>query len=203
MFKDRKDAGIKLGHALEKYKGENTIVLGIPRGGVEVGIKVAEILDTSFSIIISRKLPFPDNPESGFGAVSEDGSVYMISGAEAWISGDVMEKVKKEQIQEIKRRIQILRHGNDLPELKQKTVILVDDGIAMGSTMTVSVKCCRNKNAGRIVIGSPVAGPRVAQRMEQLADDTVILEKPVFFNAVAQVYKNWHDVSDKEVLKFL
>lgn len=203
MFRDRTDAGEQLARELEKYRERDALVLAIPRGGVEVGVRVADRLNAEFSIIITRKLPFPDNPEAGFGAIAEDGSTYMIAGAERWVPGEMIEMVKKEQIREVERRKQTLRGGRELPEISKRTVILVDDGIAMGSTMTASIRCCRNLGAEKIVAAAPVAGPETASRLEGEADEVVVVETPEFFRAVAQSYRNWYDVPDREVIEIL
>lgn len=203
MFRDRSAAGEQLAGELEEYRDRNALVLAIPRGGVEVGIRVADFLEAEFSIIITRKLPFPDNPEAGFGAIAEDGSTYMIEGAERWVPAGVIAAVKEEQIREVERRKQTLRGGEALPEIKGRTVILVDDGIAMGSTMGASILCCRNLGAGRVVAAAPVAGPVTVSRLEDEADEVVVVEKPKFFRAVARSYRNWYDVPDREVIEII
>ena len=203
MFKDRKDAGTKLGEALVEYSGADTMVLAIPRGGVEIGFEVAKALGAPLSLIIARKLPFPDNPESGFGAVAEDGSTWFVPNFKSVLAQDVVEEIISGQIAEIRRRVDILRAGMDLPAMTDRTVILVDDGIAMGSTMRASVKCCRSQGAGKVVVAAPVTGRDTARDMDSIADDAVILKIPPIFRAVAQVYQNWYDVPDSEVLKIM
>lgn len=203
MFIDRKDAGVKLAKALDRYKDKDVLVLAIPRGGVEVAYEVAKYLDAEFSLLISRKLPIPYNPEAGFGAIAEDGSTYIVSDAKRWLSKEEIEKIKKDQIDEIKRRINILRQGNPLPKIKDRTVILIDDGLAMGSTMRAAIELCKNEKAMRIIVAVPVAGKDVKNEIGKLVDEIIVLEMPLFFNAVAQVYLNWHDVTDNEVLGIL
>ncbi|MBE3128123.1 MAG: phosphoribosyltransferase [Actinobacteria bacterium] len=203
MFIDRKDAGIKLAKALDRYKDKDVLVLAIPKGGVEVAYEVAKYLDAEFSLLISRKLPIPYNPEAGFGAIAEDGSIYIVPNTNRWLSKKQFEKIKKEQIDEIKRRINILRQGNPLPKIKDRTVILIDDGLAMGSTMRAAIELCKNKKARRIIVAVPVAGKDVKDEIGKSVDEIIVLEMPVFFNAVAQVYLNWHDVTDNEVIEIL
>ncbi|OGX10821.1 MAG: phosphoribosyltransferase [Omnitrophica bacterium RIFOXYB12_FULL_50_7] len=203
MFEDRKDAGQKLALALGKYKDQDVIVLGIPRGGVEVGYYVAKFLHVRFSMVISRKLPLPHDPEAGFGAISEDGSTFMIERAAQWVSGEEIEEIKQVQRREIARRIQMLRKGRPLSDLKGKTVILVDDGIAMGVTMRAAIQLCGRKKAGKVVVAAPVAGEDVAKEIAETVDELVVLETPVFFHAVAQAYRHWYDVPDKEVLAIM
>ncbi|MFQ5953323.1 MAG: phosphoribosyltransferase, partial [Candidatus Omnitrophota bacterium] len=158
MFEDRKDAGEKLARALDKYKDKGAIILAIPRGGVEVGYQVAKHLNAEFSIIIARKLQFPDNPEAGFGAIAEDGSAFIFEFAKDLFSKEMIGKIAEGEQREIKRRVEILRGGEPLPDIKGKVVIIVDDGIAMGSTMRTAIMLCKNKKAAKIVVGSPVAG---------------------------------------------
>ncbi|MBN2105177.1 phosphoribosyltransferase [bacterium] len=203
MFVDRKDAGQKLAKALQVYKNQHVLVLAIPRGGVEVGVEVADTLNSDFSIIVSRKLPFLTNPESGFGAVAEDGSTFILESAAYWVREPVIHDIVKKQRQVVKERIRVLRQNKPLPELAGRTVILVDNGIAMGSTMRASIMMCRNQKAGKIVAAAPVTGSRVKQEMTELADECVILETPPYFRAIAQVYENWYDVSDREVIDIL
>ncbi|MBS3817905.1 phosphoribosyltransferase [bacterium] len=203
MFEDRKEAGQKLAKALEKYKNQEILVLAIPKGGVEVGFEVAVHLRARFSLVIVRKLPFPDNPEAGFGAVAEDGSSFLLQPMSSGISPQQIKRVKKTQIEEIQRRIQSLRQGKPLPQITGRKVILTDDGLAMGSTMRAAIKLCQKKNPQKLIVAVPVAGKKVAREMESLVNETIILETPSFFQAVAQVYKNWYDVPDSEVLNIM
>lgn len=203
MFEDRKDAGLKLAIALDKYKDKGVVVLGIPRGGVEVGYYVAKHLNADFGIIVSRKLPYPDNPEAGFGAVAEDGSLFIFKEALGFLSKEAIEEIIRYQKEEINRRIAIFRQDRPLPKITGRIVILVDDGIAMGSTMRASIELCKHKKAKKIVVASPVSGEDIAEGFKQLVDDVVILEKPPFFTAVAQVYRHWSDVPDTEVLEIM
>jgi len=147
-----------------------------------------------------RKLTFPHNPEAGFGAIAEDGTVFLLEDASITVPPDTIKKIIKEQKDELKRRIKVLRNDEPLPEIKDRIVILVDDGIAMGSTMRAAIILCRNKGAKRVVVAAPATAPSTAAEFTRIADDVVILEKPANFHAVAQVYKNWYDVSDEEVI---
>lgn len=203
MFDDRKDAGQQLGQALERYRGQRPLVLAIPRGGAEVGYQVARHLDADFSLLIARKLPFPTNPESGFGAIAEDGSTFIYPTAAARVPRESIEDIVDYQKEEIERRIEVLRDGEPLPDLADRTVILVDDGIAMGSTMRASIRLCQNQGAGLVVVAVPVAGERAIRDIKPLVDDVVVLKSPPYFRAVAQVYRHWRDVSDQEVLEVM
>ncbi|MEJ2500225.1 MAG: phosphoribosyltransferase family protein [Campylobacterales bacterium] len=200
MFKDRKDAGTKLAEALGAYQDTNALVLAIPRGGAEIGYEIARALHADFSLLICRKLPFPNDPESGFGAMAEDGSLYVNEMAALYVSDDQRKRILEEQAEEIKRRIAKLRGGETLPPIEGRTVILADDGIAMGSTMHVAVELCRKQGAKKVVVAVPVAGEKSIKKFSDMADELVVLESPVPFYAVAQVYDRWYDVSDEEVL---
>ena len=201
MFQDRRDAGIQLAKALERYRGDSVLVLGIPRGGVPVAYQVGTYLDADLSLIVARKLPFPHNPEAGFGAIAEDGSTFIFDEARRALSLKTVNRIIEEQKAEIARRIEVLRGGDPLPEIEGRTVILVDDGIAMGSTMRAAIKACRNRGAEQVVIAVPVAGARTIRELR--ADQVVVLEQPMLFRAVAQVYREWYDVSDEQVLEIM
>jgi predicted phosphoribosyltransferase len=203
MFRDRKEAGKKLALELRKYKNRNVLVLAIPRGGVEVGLEVASYLDSDFDILVSRKLPIPYNPEAGFGAIAEDGSIYLNKEADSWVGKNDIERIKKEQIKEIKRRIDVLRVGKPLTQVRGRIVILVDDGLAMGSTMYASVEYCRNKKAKKVIIAIPVSGKDVFYEIKQLVDEAYVLEIPYNFMAVAQSYLYWTDVTDEDVIELM
>ncbi|MBE0535390.1 MAG: phosphoribosyltransferase [Phycisphaerae bacterium] len=203
MFKDRADAGRHLAEALEIYKDQTPLILAIVRGGVEVGYEVAKHLHADFSILVSRKLPFPDNPEAGFGAIAEDGSRYINHDASACLSGAMIREITDQQTAELRRRVEVLRGGVPLPTIEGRTVILIDDGIAMGSTMRASITLCRNKKARRVIVAAPVAGLETAKQVARFADEIVVLSCPQNFYAVAQAYENWYDVSDDEVTQIL
>jgi len=204
MFLDRADAGRRLGEALRHRRGEpGLLVLAIPRGGVEVGCEVARALKSDFDLIVCRKLPYPFNPESGFGAIAEDGTVYINPRASIPLSEEEVLGIIAEQKREIRRRIDVLRGGRPLPPLEGRPVILIDDGIAMGSTMHAALEMCRRQKAASVTVAVPVAGPYSVREFSQLADELVVLESPPDFHAVAQVYAHWYDVSDEEVLALM
>ncbi len=203
IFKDRKDAGRRLAEALMRYKEEHPLVLAIPRGGTEVGYEVAKALDADFDLLIARKLSFPDNPESGFGAVAEDGSLYIIPYYSDLMDPRLVEAIVESQKEEIVRRIRTLRGGRALTPVAGRTVIVVDDGIAMGSTMRAALAYCRHHGAEKIVVAAPVGIPRVEKEFQEIADDVVILSTPPYFRAVADAYERWYDVSDEEVLSIM
>jgi putative phosphoribosyl transferase len=203
MFVDRTDAGKKLAKALEGYRGQDVLVLAIPRGGVEVGFQVARHLGADLTIVVSRKLPYPFNQEAGFGAIAEDGSWFVFAEAKQVLSPRTIQEILQKQKREVERRVRVLRGDKPLPKIEGRTVILVDDGMAMGATMRATIELCKHQAAGKIVVAVPVSSIQVAQEVAGLVDDLVVLEMPPLFRAVAQVYENWHDVQDEEVHKIL
>lgn len=203
MFKDRSEAGRRLAEALQDLRGTDALVLAIPKGGIEVGIELAKGIGAKFSVLITRKLPLPHNPEAGFGAVAEDGTVYLVPNGRFGIPEGEAQRIIVAQRLELDRRVDVLRGGEPLPPLEGRTVVLTDDGIAMGSTMTASIEACRNMNAGQVIVAAPVASPRAQERLSRLADRVVVVESPPGFRAVAQAYANWYDVSDEEAVDLL
>ncbi|MBX9853151.1 MAG: phosphoribosyltransferase [Cytophagaceae bacterium] len=201
-FKDRKDAGVQLGQALEKYKDQNVLVIGIPNGGVEVGYFVAKHLNAELSTIVTKKLPYPGQEEITFGVMAEDGSVFISERIKHSISRVEFEKLLNRQKQELERRVKFYRRGKELPDMKGRTIIIVDDGIATGASLVPAMDMCKKRGAAKVIIASPVAAkerPAILQR----ADDYVILEKLEFFYAVGQVYEEFGNLSDKAVAEIL
>jgi predicted phosphoribosyltransferase len=200
MFKNRKDAGIQLGIALKKFKKENPIVIGIPRGGIETAFYVAKELNAEMIPVISRKLGFPHNPELAMGAIAEDGSIFLSSFAKANVTEDRIEEIKNWEKEEIKRRINLLRGGKPLPSFKNRTVIVVDDGIATGATLFATLELCKKQNPKKLIIAAPVSGREAAERLSTMADAVIILETPLDFYAVSQVYESFSNLSDEATI---
>lgn len=203
MFIDRKDGGKQLAKALEKYRNQNVLVLGIPRGGIETGYYVAKHLNAEFSLIVSRKLGYPHNPEAAFGALAEDDSYFIFKEAVRELTPEVLQSVVQKVKQEIKRRVEVLRGGKNLPKLKGRTVILVDDGIATGATLFAAINLCKNKKASKIIVASPIAGAEMIEELKTKVDEVVVLLTPAFYHAVSQGYQTFHNLEDDEVLEIM
>jgi predicted phosphoribosyltransferase len=202
IFVDRRDAGFEVGKLLEeKYKDKNALVLGIPRGGVVVAYEVAKVLNGELSVIITKKLPHPLHEEFAIGATAEDGSVFLTSAAKNMNSATV-QRIVKAQSEEIESRIKRFRNGRPLPEIFNRTVIIVDDGIATGSTIVPAIKLCKLRKAAKIIVAAPVSDGYVSE-LDSLADEVVIAEQPEHFFAVGQVYEDFHHLSDEEVISVL
>lgn len=203
MFKDRKDAALQLAKALEKYKNTNALVLGIPKGGAETGYFIATYLNAEFSLIISRKLGHPYNPEYGIGAVAEDGTIYLNESVNPEVPEETIQALAQQQQKEIERRITLLRKGEPLPVIKGRTVILVDDGIATGATLYTAIQMCRKQEAGKIIVAAPVSGKEKKRDLMQIADEVVILETPEMYRAVSQAYESFHNLTDEQAFEFM
>lgn len=203
MFTNRKQAALLLAQALEKYRNENVIVLGIPRGGIETAYYVAQQLNAELSFLIVRKLGYPENPEYAFGAMAEDGTVYYNNAHKIGLSQEMIDNIEEQKLYEIECRKRILREVQVFPDIKNKTVIIVDDGIATGATIFAAIKMCKSKGAAKIIVAAPVCTVGTKNELLQEADDVVILNNPEKFYAVAQFYDSFRDLNDQETLDFL
>lgn len=203
MFLNREDAGNKLAKALKEYKLKHPLVLGIPRGGVEVGYHVAVELNSDFDIIVIRKLGYPQQPEAAFGALAEDGSLYLDPWSKKYLTKDMIENVIAREKKEIRRRIKTYREGEELPDLKGRTIILVDDGIATGSTVFAAINMCRKLNPRKLIVAAPVSARSQVSKLAVKADEVVVLDKKRNLMAVSQAYKNFANLSDNKVTHFM
>lgn len=203
IFKDRKDAGRQLARKLMKYRGSGGIVLAIPAGGVPVAAEIAAALDLTADLLIVRKLQIPDNPEAGFGAVGPEGDVrfneLLLSQLE--LSRDEVQVQVNRTLDVIKKRDMMFRRGRPYPDLKGRTVILVDDGLASGFTMLAAVEFVRRRQPGKIVVAVPTASDETVQRVLHRVDELVCLNvRSGFYFAVAEAYRHWYDLTDEEVM---
>ncbi|MGB9681985.1 MAG: phosphoribosyltransferase [bacterium] len=204
VYKDRKDAGINLGMALKELKISNPVVFGIPRGGVIVAKEVVKILNCPFDIAISRKLGAPFDKEYAIGAINSLGNVILNEASirELGISNDYIEKIVKEELEEINRRLTVYRGERSQIDITGKSVILVDDGLATGLTMFSVVKGVKLMSPKRIIVAVPVASPDAVNRLKREAE-VIALIVPDYFYAVGQFYEEFYQVSDEEVIEAL
>lgn len=206
IFSNREEAGKILGAKVkEKGYGKDSLVLGIPRGGVVVAKEVAKILKCELDIIIPRKLRSPFNPELAFGAISDDDSLVIDESLVSLlnISQEFIEQEKKTQLEEIKRRRKKYSMDKLLPDMKGKTVILVDDGIATGATMKAGVISVKKKKPEKIIVAIPVASPQSVEELKEITDEVICLYAPAYFAAVGQFYTEFSQTSDDEVIEIL
>ncbi|OQP63820.1 phosphoribosyltransferase [Niastella vici] len=203
MFYNRKQAALLLARELEKYKGENVIVLGIPRGGIETAYYLARELNAKLSTLIVHKLGYPGDPEFAFGAMAEDGTVYYNPYHKINLSQEMIDNIEEDQQREIEHRKRIFRESQVFPDIKDKTVIIVDDGVATGATIFAATRMCKKRGAAKIVVAAPVCSQRTENDLLHEADEVVMLEKPEHFSAVSQAYESFQNLSDQEALEFL
>ena len=204
-FRDRRDAGRRLAQALEAYRERRPVVLGLPRGGVPVAAEVAGALGAPLDAVIVRKLGAPSNPELAFGAVAE-GGVRIVNDdmCEALgISMRTREGIIDEQEQQVRRRVQLLRNGRPLMDLRGRVVIIVDDGLATGSTATAAISVVRALGARTVVVAVPVGSPEAVRRLRRVADEVLCLEIPSDFQAVGEWYDDFTAVPDDTVQHLL
>ena len=206
QFRDRDEAGALLAAKLMAYANKpDVIVLALPRGGVPVGAQVAKKLKVPFDVFVVRKLGLPGHPELAMGAIAS-GGVRVFNGDVVnalRIPDEVINAVTSEEYQELKRREQSYRDDLPPPEVEGKTVIIVDDGIATGSTMVAAISALRQLNAGRVVVATPTAARSTYDYLRQNADDVVAVIVPDEFYGVGQWYEDFSQTSDEEVHRLL
>src|SRR2546423_8293746 len=205
-FPDRAAGGKLLAEKLQQYAGrEDVIVLGLPRGGVPVAYEVAHALRVPLDVFIVRKLGVPGFEELAVGAIASGGVrvlnddvVHALPNA-----GEIIEAVTQREIAELQRREQEYRDGRPSPQLENRTVILIDDGLATGATMRAAVKALRQRRAAKIVVAVPVGPPDTCKEFEEEADEVVCASAPEFFQAVGQYYDDFSQNNDEEVRELL
>jgi putative phosphoribosyl transferase len=205
-FKDRFAAGEILSLALGKYKNDQggVTVIGIARGGVVVADPIAEKLDADFDIIVPRKLRSPHDSENAIGAVMHDGSVYLDTSTleiQRDISSEYIYMEKLEQKRQIERRLSMYRPYTREYRIRDRTVILVDDGIATGATMIAAARWARKQETKRLIIAAPVAPKQVVEHLKNEADQIQVIRNPSEFKAVEQFYQEFATVSDDQIAK--
>jgi predicted phosphoribosyltransferase len=205
LFVDRVEAGKRLATALRDVPIKNGVVLAIPRGGVVVGYEVAEALNLPLDVIVPRKLGAPGNPEYAIGAMTEDGTVILDENAVEYLNvpQDYIERESANQKLEIQRRMRLYRKDAPYPDLKGRDVIVVDDGIATGSTMKAALASVRNCGANTVTAAIPVGPPSTIEALKKLADRVVCLFTPESFFAIGEFYDDFSQTSDDEVIYLL
>lgn len=205
QFLNRREAGRLLGHALRRFTSPDTVVLGVPRGGVVVAAEVARELGAPLDVVISRKLGAPFQPELAIGAVVSGGQRLLDEEAIRYLQvpQDYLELETSRQLGEIGRRLEVYRGGRPPVEVRGKTVILVDDGIATGYTIRAALVALRNLETARVVVAVPVAPPSTCEELRRLADEVVCLRTPEPFLAVGAWYEDFEQNTDDEVTALL
>lgn len=205
-FRNRAQAGKLLAKALGAYAHQSeAIVLALPRGGVPVAYAVATSLDLELDILLVRKLGLPGQPEYAIGAIGSGGVRVLQPGVPGLmgVTQEQIDAIAARELLEIERRTRLYRGGRAEPVLAGRNVVIVDDGIATGSTMLAAVQVARRRDARRVVVAAPVAPPDTLAALAPLADEVVCLAAPPHFRAVSQWYETFDQTSDEEVQDLL
>lgn len=205
MFADRRDAGVKLAIELEKLSVQRPIVIAVPRGGIIVGAEIARSLHAPLDVVISRKIGTPGNPEVAIGAVTPDGEVVFnqrLMKAYKFTPQDLDKEISI-AIQELGSRLKRYSMGKRSLDWKDRTVILVDDGIATGFTLAATIEYVRKQQPAGIILAVPVAPAVVAKEMQTKVDQLICLITAEEFYAVGQFYENFDQTEDAEALSLL
>ncbi len=205
MFADRREAGRKLAAELLEYKGEDTVVVAIPRGGVVVADEVAKQLESPLDLIIPRKIGAPGNPELAIGAMAGAGRViineqlkYGLGVSERYLDEEI-----ERQSKEIERRRRMYFGDKPPTSFKDKVVVLIDDGLATGYTATAAVSAIREERPREIILAVPVAPRDTCQALAKKVDRMICLSAPEMFYAVGQFYQDFSQTTDAEVIEIL
>jgi predicted phosphoribosyltransferase len=206
VFADRTDAGRALARALEAHRGgTDTLVLGLPRGGVPVACEIARALALPLDVLVVRKLGLPWQPELAMGAIASGGALVLNDEVVRHLGGRMheFEAVRAREQAELERRERKYRGDRPPLDIRGRTGILVDDGLATGATMEAAVRALRALGAARVVVAVPVASPEARNRIAAVADEVVCLAAPMFFSAVGQWYADFGQTEDAEVQDLL
>lgn len=207
MFQNRREAGRLLGQKLLRFKDEHPVILGVPRGGVEVAFEVAKALEAPLDIMVARKLGAPDQPELAIGAVVDGDHPMAILNQDViqayGISQRYLESVVERELTEIDRRQRAYRQEMQPAPLEGETVILVDDGIATGASIKAALRGLHRKGVGRLILAVPVAPAETIQDLQSEVDEIVCLSVPKPFIAVGAHYEDFGQTSDETVVDLL
>jgi putative phosphoribosyl transferase len=205
LFLDRADAGRRLAMLLEDLRGQDVVVVGLPRGGVPVAFEVARALGAPLDVIVVRKLGVPFQPELGMGAIGEAGArvVDKLVVDAAGVSAEELAAVEARERAELERRVRRFRGARPPTAMAGRTVVIVDDGIATGSTARAACQVARAQGAARVVLAVPVAPPESVATLSRDADEVVCIEMPARFLAVGEFYEDFSPTSDGEVVALL
>lgn len=201
IFNSREEAGVLLAHKLSKYKNAgNTIVLGIPRGGVPVAKQIADYLQLPVDIILSKKIGHPANPEFAIGAVTMN---MVTVDRSAHVTEEYIEVETKRLRKQMAERNKLFRGNKPEIDFNGLTVIIVDDGIATGNTLLVTLEMLRKAGVAKIVVASPVVPSDRVHSVENACNEFIYLHAPEYFEGVGAFYENFEQVSDDEVVRLL
>lgn len=204
-FKNRSETGYLLAQELKQFKGQNPVVLGIPRGGIILASEIAKELDGEMDIVLSRKLRTPGQPELAMGSISENGTIFLNESLvnSLDISPSLIHQEKTLQMGEILRRSKLIRSLRPRFTLSGRVVIVTDDGVATGATAQAALWSVRQENPKKLIAAFPVASEEAIERLAKDVDELVCLRAPPFFYAVGQFYQEFDPVEDEDVVRIL
>jgi putative phosphoribosyl transferase len=205
VYADRRDAGRRLATRLAGFAGRDVVVAGLPRGGVPVAFEVARALGAPLDVIVVRKVGVPFQPELAMGAIGEDGTevVDAVTVRSARVNPEQLAAAERRALAELTRRAAVLRADRPPLLLTGRTVVIVDDGLATGSTARAACRVARARGAGRVVLAVPVAAPDAVRRLLGDADEVVVDQAPEGFHSVGQFYEDFTPTSDELVAALL
>jgi len=205
MFRDREDAGRQLARKLKGRQLSNSLVLGIPRGGVVLAAVLAQELEAELDVVLSRKLRAPWMPELALGAVSEDGRVYLTRYAQAalGLTEEDLAEERRRELAEIVRRRKLFRRVRPQAPVAGRSVIVTDDGIATGSTMIAALQILKDQHPLEVIVAVPVGSPERLREVQRWCDEVVCLVSTENFWAIGQFYEDFTQVEDEQVIDLL
>lgn len=204
IFRDRLDAARHVASALEDYRSEHPLILGIPRGGVPLAKYVAGRLGTDMDLVMVRKIGAPGNPEFAIGSVTEFGDIYASEAVEAYgIPESYIRETADRELDKIASRRKTFGSLKEPVDPSGRTVIIIDDGIATGSTMISAIRSVRARNAKKVVVATPVASRQAIRSLRGEADEVVCVHEPEAFFGVSGFYEDFHQLSDADVARML
>ena len=210
MFRDRLDGAEALARAIEdrfaaldESQRRRPIVLGLPRGGVPIAAEVAEVLGWPWDVLIVRKIGAPDQPELALGAVGEGGVTVRHEAMVGLFDESAVARITEREHERVIERTALFRRGRDMADVRARSVVIVDDGLATGATMAAAVTVARHLGAARVIAAAPVGSSHAVNWLRRIADEVICVQVPSLFMSVGQQYQNFDQVTDDEVIDLL
>jgi putative phosphoribosyl transferase len=204
-FQDREHAGRLLAAKLEAFRSDRPIVLGLTSGGIPVAVEVARLLEAPLEMVVVRKLGAPGRSDLTLGAIAEGGETFVnpLILREAGLPEEAAARVAEDEVAELTRRVRLYRGGRPLPHVADRTVLVVDDGVATGASARAAGRAVRQRKARRVVLAAPVIASAVEPELRPDFDEVIALEVPARLGAIGDWYERFARVSDDDVLKYL